>query len=134
VSLDAGSQLNRFTPRFETAGANDSLALAIGLKKVKDAQKQFNPERGWLSIWEPVEKNLGMQGLAVVVEPRSIDKLAEDKLNHLLVLKPGLGGSFSYCAGFAWDRAGKITSAEVWNNYLDQFAERLRAPVEISVK
>jgi hypothetical protein len=52
-------------------------------------------------------------------------------LNNLLVLKPG---SFSYWAGFAWDRAGKITSAESWNSYVDQFAERVREPVEIRVK
>lgn len=132
ISLDAGSQLDHFTPSFQSA-TNDKLAMAIGLKKVKDAQKQFNAEHGWLSIWEPVEKNQGMQGLAIVVEPRSIDKLAEDKSNNLLVLKPGLGTS-SYWAGFAWDRAGKITTAENWNTYVDQFAERLRAPIEVSVK
>lgn len=93
--------------------------MAIGLKKVKDAQKQFNAERGWLTIWEPVDKNLGMQGLAIVVDPRAMDKDAEDKLNHLVILKPGLSGSFSYWAGFAWDRAVKITSAESWNAYVD---------------
>src|SRR5215213_728385 len=128
VSLDAGSQLNRFTPYFQTTGGSDSLAMAVGLKKVKDEQKQFNAEHGWLTIWEPMDKNLGMQGLAIVVEPRAVDKVAEDKLNNLLVLRPG---SFSYWAGFAWDRAGKITSAESWNSYVDQFAERLREPVEI---
>lgn len=132
ISLDAGSQLDHFTPYFQTTGA-DPLAMAIGLKKVKDAQKQFNAEHGWLTIWEPVEKNQGMQGLAIVVEPRSIDKLAEDKSNHLLVLKPGLSAS-SYWSGFAWDRAGKITSAENWNAYVDQFAERLRTPLDVSVK
>jgi hypothetical protein len=131
VSLDAGSQLNRFTPFFQAIGGSDSLAMAIGLKKVKDEQKQFDAERGWLTIWEPMDKNLGMQGLAIVVDPRAVDKVEEDKLNNLLVLKPG---SFSYWAGFAWDRAGKITSAESWNSYVDQFAERVREPVEIRVK
>ena len=131
ISLDAGSQLNRFTPYFQSA--NNALAMAIGLKKVKDAQKQFNAEHGWLTIWEPVEKNQGMQGLAIVVEPRSVDKLAEDKSNNLLVLKPGLGSS-SYWSGFALDRAGKITSSENWNAYVDQFAERLRTPLDVSVK
>ena len=107
VSLDAGSQLNQFRAYYQ--GGGESLALAVGFKKVKDEQKQFNAERGWLTIWEPVDKDLGMQGLAVVVDPRAVDKLAEDKLNHLLVLKPG---NTTYWAGFAWDRAGKITSAE----------------------
>jgi len=127
VSLDAGSQLNHFTPYLQVS---DSIAMAIGLKKVKDEQKQFNAEHGWLTIWEPMEKNLGMQGLAIVVDPRAVDKVAEDKLNNLVVLKPG---SSSYWAGFAWDRAGKITSAESWNSYVDQFAQRLRTPIEVRI-
>jgi hypothetical protein len=128
VSLDAGSQLDRF--RVSSQGG-ESLALAVGLKKVKDAQKEFNQSRGWLTIWESVEKNLGMQGLAVVVDPSTVDKLAEDKLNHLVVLKPG---GTTYWAGFAWDRAGQITSADGWKAYVDQFAERLRSPIDVSIK
>ena len=131
VSLDAGSQLNRFQASFQ---GGESRAVAVGLKKVKEEQKQFNTERGWLTIWEPVEKNLGMQGLAVVVSPSDLDKLVEDKLNHLVVLKPRSAFPVSYWAGFAWDRAGKITSAESWNNYVDQFAERLRLPIDVAVK
>jgi len=132
VSLDAGSQLNQFRASYQ--GGSDSLALAIGLKKVKDEQKQFNAEHGWLTIWEPVDKNLGMQGLAIVVDPRAVDKVAEDKLNHLVVLKAGITSPVSYWSGFAWDRAGKIPSAESWNAYVDQFAERLRSPIEVSNK
>ena len=132
VSLDAGSQLNQFRASYQ--GGSEPLALAVGLKKVKDEQKQFNAERGWLTIWEPVDKNLGMQGLAIVVDPRAVDKLAEDKLNHLVILKPGITTPVSYWAGFAWDRAGKFPSAESWNAYVDQFAERLRSPIEVSNK
>ena len=131
VSLDAGSQLNRFQASFQ---GGESPAVAVGLKKVKEEQKQFNAERGWLTIWEPVEKNLGMQGLAIVASPSDVDKLVEDKLNHLIVLKPRSAFPVTYWAGFAWDRAGKITSAESWNNYVDQFAERLRSPIEVAVK
>jgi len=130
VSLDAGSQLNGLHVLYQAAG-NDSLALAVELKKVKEEQKEFNQARGWLTIWEPVEKNLGMQGLAVVVDPNAVDKLGEDKLNHLVILKPGVA---TYWAGFAWDRAGQITSAESWKAYVDQFAERLRSPIDIAIK
>jgi hypothetical protein len=108
--------------------------MAVGLKKVKEEQKQFSAEHGWLTIWEPMEKNLGMQGLAVVVDPSAFDKVAEDKLNNLLVLKPGIAAPVSYWAGFAWDRAGQITSAESWKAYVDQFSERLRSPIDVSVK
>jgi uncharacterized protein DUF4861 len=134
VSLDAGSQLDRFQVSSQAVAGSEALALAVGLKKAKEAQKEFNQTRGWLTTWEPVEKNLGMQGLAVVVDPSAVDKLAEDKLNNLVVLKPGVATPITYWAGFAWDRAGQITTAESWKAYVDQFAERLRSPIEVKVK
>jgi hypothetical protein len=134
VSLDAGSQLNRFRASYQVPGGSETLAFAVGLKKVKAAQKEFNQGRGWLTIWEPMDKSLGMQGLAVVVDPSAVDKSAEDKLNHLVILKPGIATPITYWAGFAWDRAGQITSGESWNAYVDQFVERLRSPIDISIK
>ena len=134
ISLDAGSQLDRFQVSSQTAAGSDALALAVGLKKAKEAQKEFNQARGWLTTWEPVEKKLGMQGLAVIVDPSTVDKLGEDKLNYLVVLKPGIATPMTYWAGFAWDRAGQITSAESWKAYVDQFAERLRSPIDVRIK
>jgi hypothetical protein len=134
VSLDAGSQLNHFQDLYRVQQGGESIAVAVGLKKVKEEQKQFNAERGWLAIWEPMDKNLGMQGLGIVVNPTDLDKVVEDKLNHLVVLKPRTAFPVSYWAGFAWDRAGVIKSAESWKQYLDQFAERRRSPIEITVK
>ena len=133
VSLDAGSQLNRFRVSYQAPAGSETLALAIGLKKVKDAQKEFNQSGGALTIWEPVEKNLGMQGLAIVVDPSAIDKIAENKLNHLVVLKPGSATPVTYWAGFAWDRAGEITSAKSWKLYIDQFAQKLRSPIDVTI-
>jgi hypothetical protein len=134
VSLDAGSQLNHFRASFQAPLGSESLAVAVGLKKVKDAQKHLNAERGWFTIWEPVEKNQGMQGLAIVVDPRRFEGVTEDSRNHLLVLKPGIAEPVSYWAGFAWDRAGKITSSESWNAYVEQFSQKLRSPIQINTR
>ncbi|HEV8189000.1 MAG TPA: DUF4861 family protein [Pyrinomonadaceae bacterium] len=134
VSLDAGSQLNHFRASYQAPSGAESLALAVGLKKVKDAQKNLNAERGWFTIWEPVEKNQGMQGLAIIVDPRTFEGVTEDSRNHLLVLKPGITAPVSYWAGFAWDRAGKITSSESWNAYVEQFSEKLRSPIQINTR
>ena len=134
VSLDGGSQLNHFEIFYRTE-SGEPLAVAIGLKKAKDAQKDFSAEHGRLTTWEPMDKNLGMQGLAIVVSPRDVETVTEDKLNHLLVLKPTRNTMpVSYWAGFAWDRAGKITTAGAWNKYVDEFSEARRSPIEISVK
>ena len=131
VSLDAGSQLNHFQPTYR---AQSPVAVAIGFKKVKDEQREVNAERGWVTIWQAVDKNLGMQGLAVVLNADDVDKLAEDARNNLIVLKPRTAFPVSYWAGFAWDRAGRITSVEAWKKYVDEFSERLRSPVEVTFK
>ena len=133
VSLDAGSQLDHYQSFYRPLAGDAPLAVAVGLKKVKGAQKEFNAARGWVAVWEPVEKNMGMQGVAAVVNPKELDRQAEDSLNHLLVLKPSAARPVSYWAGFAWDRAGKITSAEAWKRYVDEFAEGLLSPIEVSV-
>jgi hypothetical protein len=133
VSLDAGSQLDHFQSFYKAQGGDEPLAVAVGLKKVKGEQQQFNAAHGWLAIWEPMEKNLGMQGVAVIVNPATLDRQSDDKQNNLVILKAGTQTPVSYWAGFAWDRAGKITSAQAWNMYVDGFAEGLRSPVEISV-
>ena len=131
ISLDAGSQLDHFEASYKLQNGGEPLAVAVGLKKVKDEQKEVNDSHGWITIWQPMEKNLGMQGVAAIANPRWFDKQAEDKQNNLIVLKPG--ASVSYWAGFAWDRAGKITSAEAWKKYVDEFAECLSSPIVVSV-
>ena len=131
ISLDAGSQLDHFQSSYRLQNGGQPLAVAVGLKKVKDQQKEVNAGHGWMTTWEPMEKNLGMQGLAAIVNSREFDKQAEDKQNNLIVLKPGM--SVSYWAGFAWDRAGRITSAEVWKKYVDEFAEGLITPITVKV-
>jgi hypothetical protein len=133
VSLDAGSQLDHFQSFYTSPSGSEKRAVAIGIKKVKDEQKEFNAEHGWLAIWEPMEKNLGMQGLAAIVNPREFDKQAEDKQNNLVVLKPGTETPVSYWAGFAWDRAGKIPSSEAWKKYVEEFSEGLLSPLEVTV-
>jgi len=135
VSLDAGSQLNHFESFYRRArGGNEPLTVAIGLKKVKDEQKDFRAQRGWLAIWEPMEKDLGMQGVAIVVNPGAVDKLAEDKLNNLLLLKATDTSPISYWAGFAWDRAGLISTSQAWTKYVNDFATARQSPITVTVK
>jgi hypothetical protein len=133
ITLDAGSQLNHFQSFYKVQSNPTPLVPAIGFKKVQGAELEFNARRGWLVIWERMEKNLGMQGLAAILDSGALDKQAEDKLNRLLLLKPNADNAISYWAGFAWDRTGQITTAEAWKSYVDQFAQGLLSPVEVSV-
>lgn len=136
ITLDAGSQLDRFQSnykQFTRPGQTQKLTTGIGLKKTGGEQIEANAERGWLLKWEKVEKNAGNQGLAVIVDPKSLEKQTEDKLNQLLLVKVPESGSANYWAGFAWDKPGQIPSAEAWKKYVDEFAQGIAAPIEVSV-
>jgi len=74
-----------------------------------------------------------MQGVAAIVNPKSFDKQAEDAKNDLVVLKASTDAPVSYWAGFAWDRAGHITSPDAWKKYVDEFAQGVLSPIDVSV-
>lgn len=132
ISLDAGSQLDRFQS-FYKPEQTGGLTSGIGIKKSGGATKEFDAATGTLTAWEKMAKNGGMQGIAVVADPKSLEKEAEDKLNYLLLAKCSADNAATYWAGFCWDKAGQITSAEVWRKYVTEFAQGLASPIEINV-
>jgi hypothetical protein len=134
ISLDAGSQLDHFQSLYTFNGSAPGALCGIGLKKARGAEKTFNADHAWLATWEPMEKNMGMHGLGLIVDPKSLDHSAEDAQNYLLLLKqPAVNVPVSCWAGFAWDRAGKITSADAWKKYMDEFSQGIASPIEVTV-
>jgi hypothetical protein len=133
ISLDAGSQMDHYQVTFKPVNYGGPLTAAVGLKKVKGEQADFNAAFGALAIWEPMEKNRGMQGVVAIVDPKKFAKQAEDKLNNLLLVNAGPDNSINYWAGNAWDKAGKITSSDDWKKYVDEFAQGVQSPIEVTV-
>jgi hypothetical protein len=133
ITLDAGSNFDHFQSFFKPQGNSSELVCAIGLKKVAGEKKQFNPEAGTLVSWEKMEKNQGMQGIALVVDPKTSPKETEDKLDNLVLVKLGPDHSVSYWAGFAWDKSGQCANEEAWRTQVYQFAKGLESPIEVRV-
>jgi hypothetical protein len=131
VALDAGQNLNHFQSYYKPQGTGVQLTTAIGLKKAAEEQKEFNAGHGWLVKWEKMDKNMGSQGLAVIVDPRIIVKETADRLNLLTLAKVSPDNVVSYWAGFIWDKVG--ASFDSWKAYVDQFAQGLISPIEVSV-
>jgi len=132
ISLDAGQNLDHFRSSFKAQGGGP-LITGIGLKKVANERVEYNEKLGLLAKWEPMDKKAGNQGLAVLVDPRTTDKRAEDRLNHLLLSKVGPDQSASYWAGFCWDKAGQFSSFDAWLAYLNGFSQALSSPIELVI-
>jgi Domain of unknown function (DUF4861) len=136
ITLDAGQNLDHYQStykQFTRPGQTVKLTTGIGLKKVGGEQKDLNAEHGWFAKWEKMEKNAGNQGLAIIFDPKLFEKQTEDKLNQLVLTKVPDNGVASYWAGFCWDKFGSLTDSDSWKKYVDEFAQGLQSPIEVSV-
>jgi pectinesterase len=137
ISLDAGQNLDHYQvfykPPTTFQGRITWTTSAVGLKKVAGEKKDFNADHGWLSISEKMEKGQGMQGVALVVDPKKFAGQAEDAKNNLLLLKTAPDNSVSYYAGFYWDRSGQFADYAAWEKYVDEFAQGVAAPIQVTV-
>jgi len=136
VSLDAGQNLDHYLSTFKPytrPGHEVALTAGIGLKKVPSEQKELNADHGWFLKWEEMEQKGGMQGLAIIFDPKIFVKQTEDKLNQLVLTKTTETYTVSYWAGFCWDKFGSVKDPDAWKKYVDEFAQGTQSPIEISV-
>ena len=135
ITLDAGQNLDHYQSFYKPyagPGRSVPLTMAIGLKKVSGEQKELNTDHGLLAKWERMEKNAGNQGL-VIVDSKVFVNQAEDDLNWLVLTKVPSYNVGSYWSGFCWDKFGAIKDAEAWRKYVDEFAQGLQSPIEVTV-
>lgn len=132
ISLDAGQNVDHFRSIYKPEKPT-VLITGIGLKKVSGEHWDVNTERGWLAKWEPMEQNAGKQGLVAIVNPRLYEKQTEDQRNLLMLTRVPADNVASYWAGCCWDKGGQFADFEAWKTYVDQFAQGLLSPIEVSV-
>ena len=134
VSLDAGSQLNKIEATFDFKGETQ-LPVVIGIVKrqAPGAAVVLNEKDGIMAYWEPETAKNGVTGIGSVF----MDEATQMKVNkeHLLTLTQAKASQpYIYYTGAAWNRAGKITSAQEWINYLSDFKTALNAPLQVKLK
>lgn len=132
ISLDAGQNLTHYQSIYKPE-KQTAMITGAGLKKVEGERFDVNEEHGWLAKWEPMEMNGGEQGLAVIVNPKLYEKQTEDQYNLLMLARVPDNNRASYWAGFCWDRSGQFADYKAWKTYVDQFAQRLLSPIEVTV-
>ena len=133
ISLDAGQNLDHFRSYYKPQAGSPSLTTGIGLKKAAGEVKEFHAERGWLAKWEAMAKGMGNQGLAIIVDPKTLTRQMEDTLNLLVLSKVGADNGASYWAGFCWDKAGQCADFAAWKAYVDRFAQGLASPIQVTI-
>jgi pectinesterase len=132
VTLDAGQNLNRFESYYKGDFQGD-LRYATGIKKNEGSTVISNEKAGWLRTWEPVRKGQeGNLGCGIIVDPAQIEQVTQAEGNYLIIARAPAGKAVYY-AGFGWDRSGDFLNVNDWEKYLDQYTQRLRSPLKISI-
>ena len=130
ISLDAGSQLNRIELKYSFTGKK-ILPLAVGIVKRNEKGTIWLDERkGVMGYWEPEHEKDGILGVGAIL-PDGIHGMLVKEGHLLSLVDVAAGRTIIYYAGAAWNKAGLITDAGEWIDYLESFRRELERPVEI---
>jgi hypothetical protein len=130
ITIDLGNQLYKVEEFFHMDGPVPNFAIGLTLHEKKGITFA-DSTRGLYSYWEPLDDS--EIGTAVVIDPAAVIlhldfRTPKKDLSHLYVFtKPA--EHVSYYTGFAWKKAGIITNADSWKQYLDHFSQRLKSPL-----
>ena len=133
VTLDAGSQFNRFESTL--TGADATTPIAIGIANHPGGEVKVDARAGVMRSWEPAAGGAGGNiGCAIILAPGG-NILGEHHLegDHLIVTRVSRSGPLVYYVGTAWDRGGRIQNAAAWQKETAELAARLKTPVKVTL-
>jgi unsaturated rhamnogalacturonyl hydrolase len=155
MRIDAGSNLTRAESTF-TAGDHSRFEIGIGVaQRPGNGVTAKNQEEGWMTYWQPADRDRGNIGCAIVLpgkieefatENSTLPKLTPDDLTtpsdeglspiaNLLAIAPAEAGKpLLYYFGAGWSKSGDFPQESDWENYVRQFAVQLRAPLKVTIE
>lgn len=145
ITLDAGSHLNRTAVSY--TNLQETLPIATGIVLHEpDGAVVADAADGYITYVDPTTGPgngkilMGAAFPATVKEAKTVLFPAEEKKQrnnadgHVLAISDYEPGSeYVYYWGFAWDKAD-IKSPEAWNQYMAEFAQKVRKPLEVSIR
>ncbi|WP_295168875.1 glycoside hydrolase family 88 protein [uncultured Brevundimonas sp.] len=120
-SLPLGSNFTRMTSTL-TSNSDAPLIVAIGIsKRSNDNGRGFvtrDAAHGRLMFWEPENPQHGSLGIALAVDPATVEGFTEDADNYLILVRVTPGQSFTYYMGSAWDRGLDFATRSAWEDFV----------------
>ncbi len=135
ISLDLGSSLSFV--KIKISGT-DQISAGITLHEHK-GEITADVKNGWFDYWEPHPDMKYEMGTALVVLPKYFSGYREyisgtPDHSHLFVDMKVLNNEVNYYTGFFWTGSSLFKNKADWENYLDEFAVKLKNPLNIDIK
>lgn len=148
ISLDAGSYMNKTAVSYTNLKEAMSVATGIVLHE-PNGTTAVHLDNGYMTYVDPTDNVNNNNGKifvgatfpAQVKEMKSVLFSESEKKNlrggadgHLLAISEYIPGSeYVYYWGSAWEK-GAIQTIDAWNKYVDEFAQKQRAPLVVNFK
>ncbi|WP_294483214.1 DUF4861 domain-containing protein [uncultured Bacteroides sp.] len=144
ISLDAGSYLNKTVISYTNLKEAMPVTTGIVLRE-PDGTVMADAENGYITYVDPTTDRSGGNGKIFVgaafpaqVKDAKVVLFAEKEKKerggadgHVLAISEYEPGSeYTYYWGFAWDKAA-IKTVDAWNDYMGQYAQKVRAPLSV---
>ena len=132
ISLDRGNNLSKFEIYIEGI---DTISAGLTLHE-KDGLVTTNQGETWIDYWQPHDDS--QLGTAIVSAPdyyAGYEKYDTDKkdLSNAYVHLNVKNNKVIYYAGFTWQKSGQFKSQSYWEQYLSDFAKKIRNPLKVSI-
>lgn len=147
ISLDKGSQLNKAVITYSNTGEVLPVTTGIVLHEPNGGQNTANAGKGYIAYADPTDNVNNNNGTIYVgaVFPSQVteakvvlfpEKEAKERGadGHVLAISDYAPNSeYVYYFGAGWSKYG-FDSMQGWNNYLENYAEKVRNPLTVEVK
>ncbi|MEN9906913.1 MAG: hypothetical protein RLZZ540_54 [Bacteroidota bacterium] len=133
ISIDAGSQLNRIENVY-TFDDTKPMPVVVGIiRRPETGFISLNEQQGIMGYWEPT---LGKNGTTAVgsILTTPVTNMWVDAAQIIAKTTVQNNEPIVYYTGAAWDKAGKITDAKKWFDYLNNFYQGVKNPLIVTVK
>ncbi|HLS36938.1 MAG TPA: DUF4861 family protein [Sphingobacterium bovisgrunnientis] len=135
ISIDAGQNFNKIVIDFNNKQANKT-PVVVGIAKRNESKPEveFDKEDKTLVYWEPNINNAGRTGTALILTNQKVQYIDSHEKQFLVKTEITNNKPFVYYNGAAWDKAGKITSFDQWEDAVEDYAEQIRKPLKVKLK
>lgn len=138
ISIDAGSNLFKEESVFHAPSGTKPFAYAIGELKRTGMTGTMSKANAWawLTGWGPTTPKNGGDGDVgtAFLLPRSSLRDWKEVGDHYLAISTATPGiPVVHYVGAGWTLSGDFRDVKDWWRYLDEYAQRLAAPVKVTV-
>jgi hypothetical protein len=135
ISIDAGQIFNKITIDFNNKQTSKTpVVVGLARRNESNPEVEFDKEDKYLVYWEPNINDFGRTGTALILTNQKSTFLDSDSKQFLVKTKITNNKPFIYYNGAAWNKAGKITSFNQWEDAVEDYAKQIRKPLKVKLK